>query len=437
MGFMAVGLELQSLIRARREGQVHPEADLVRLAQAAADPETPDHLLAAWLMAAFLRPLSFEETAHLTRAMAESGDRVDLTGLPRPWVDKHSTGGVGDKTTLVLLPLLAACGLTVVKMSGPGLGKTGGTVDKLGSIPGFRLDLSPEEMKTQAQSVGLALTGQTPRLAPADKRLYRLRDETATIESVPLIVASILSKKMAGGADTVVLDVKCGAGAFMETDAQARELADWLTRVGRLARLRVQAVVTDMEQPLGRTAGNALEVKEAWRVLRGEEPGRFADLCRHLAATALVTAEVVKDVDAAAGQVDEALKSGRAYQKAQDWVAAQGGDPRVFEGETWHKAPLVRDIKWSGGLGWVERVDANAVGWTVVDLGGGRMVPGAKVDPRVGVETLVEVGDQVTPGSALFRVHAADEAGFALAERRLKSAVGVRPERVPARAVVR
>ncbi|MCG9894215.1 MAG: thymidine phosphorylase, partial [Fimbriimonadaceae bacterium] len=269
----------QQIIAAKRDRRVHSAGEIQAVIRGATDGSWTDDQLAAWLMAAFLNGLNPAETAELTKAMAESGERLDLTGLPQPWVDKHSTGGVGDKTTLVLLPLLASCGLTMVKMSGRGLGKTGGTIDKLESIPGFRTDLSPAEMIAQARMVGCALTGQTPKLAPADGRLYALRGATATVESIPLIVASILSKKMAGGAEVVVLDVKCGRGAFMTELPRARELKAELENVGREAGLKVRALVTDMDQPLGRAAGNALEVKEAIRVLKGEESGRFTELC--------------------------------------------------------------------------------------------------------------------------------------------------------------
>ncbi|HZH98209.1 MAG TPA: thymidine phosphorylase, partial [Fimbriimonadaceae bacterium] len=230
-------MDVQRFIATRRDRGRHTREDLSWFAKAAAAGEIPDYQLSAWLMAAYLNPLDEQETAWLTVAMAESGQRLDLTGLPKPWVDKHSTGGVGDKTTLVLLPLLAACGLTCVKMSGRGLGITGGTIDKLSSVPGFRTDLSPEEMKKQAGEIGLALTGQTPDLAPADKVLYALRDATATVSSMPLIVSSILSKKLAGGAEALVLDVKCGSGAFMKTRSEADALAESLASTAALAGL--------------------------------------------------------------------------------------------------------------------------------------------------------------------------------------------------------
>jgi pyrimidine-nucleoside phosphorylase len=390
------------IIADRRDAKVHSAEDLRSLSRGAADGTVPDYQLSAWLMAAFLNPLTAQETADLTKAMAESGERMDLTGLPKPWVDKHSTGGVGDKTTIVLLPLLAACGLTVVKMSGRGLGITGGTVDKLSSVPGFRMDLSPEEMKEQAKRIGLAITGQTPRLAPADKKLYALRDVTGTVGSVPLIVSSILSKKLAGGCETVVLDVKCGSGAFMKTLPQARELASWLRDIGRLCGLDLHVSITAMDQPLGRAVGNALEVKEALRALKGEK-GRLRDVCLHFAGLALSATGRGTDADA-----ERALDSGAALAKAREWFAAQGADLRVFESEDWCSAKDVFQVRADKG-GWVSRADARTIGQAVVDMGGGRKTRDDEIDPAVGVVIHAEVGDRVEKGALLAEVHGTDQ----------------------------
>ncbi|MBX3112021.1 MAG: thymidine phosphorylase [Fimbriimonadaceae bacterium] len=416
-------MDAVSVIAHRRDGLVQTAEELSALANAAADGTWTDDQLAAWLMAAYLRPLTLDETADLTLAMAGSGERLDLGGLPRPRLDKHSTGGVGDKTTLVLLPLLASLGLTMVKMSGRGLGITGGTIDKLESVPGFRVDLTPQEMVAQAGQIGLALTGQTPRLAPADGKLYALRDVTATVASIPLITSSILSKKIAGGAETVVIDVKCGSGAFMRDATSARELASWLTEVGRRAGLHVATHVTDMDQPLGRCAGNALEVKEALAVLAGRETGRFADLCVRLAHSALAEVGRPTDID----EVRRALVDGRALAKARDWFAAQGADMTVFDSDDWACAPHVHDVVWPGPAGWVERIDAQAVGLAVVHLGGGRESKADRIDPTVGVETLVTVGDRVEVGQVVLRVHSRRTAPPDIA-----GAVHVAPGPVPA-----
>lgn len=357
----------------------------------------PDYQVSAWLMAAFLNPLTPRETADLTLAMARSGERLDLGRLPRPWVDKHSTGGVGDKTTLVVLPMLAACGLTVVKMSGRGLGITGGTVDKLASVPGFRLDLSPTEMLEQAAKIGIALTGQTPSLAPADKVLYALRDVTGTVQSIPLIVSSVLSKKIAGGAETVVLDVKAGSGAFMNTTNQARELAIGLKACASLVGLNVRIAITDMDQPLGKTCGNALEVREAIDTLAWDHESRLARLCIELTAMTLEASGLVGNIELARSQAKESLKGGHALAKARQWFEAQGASAKVFDDPTsvLPQAPYTQKI-FAHEEGWVGRVDAAAIGAAVVKLGGGRMRKEDSIDTSVGIEVELEVGDEVT-----------------------------------------
>lgn len=422
-------MDMQSLIAVRRDGRRHSADELRQLARAAADPSTPDYQLSAWLMAAYLNPLDEDETAALTVAMAESGQRVDMTGLPKPWLDKHSTGGVGDKTTLVLLPLLAACGLTVVKMSGRGLGITGGTVDKLASIPGFRLDLSPAEMKAQASQIGLALTGQTPDLAPADKRLYALRDATATVSSMPLIVSSILSKKLAGGADSIVLDVKCGSGAFMPSLEAARELAEMLAATARRCGLRTRIAVTDMDQPLGAAVGNALEVAEALSVLDGGTPSgstkRFRELCLTFAAEALAITQMTGSRDEGLRRAEEALASGAARAKAGQWIEAQGG-PKDVPGVL-PTAPVRRDVSATSS-GWLERVDARTVGEVSLELGGGRKRKEDEIDPSVGIWLHVQVGVRVEQGDRLATVHAASEADAEAACRRIGEAFRVSPE---------
>ncbi|MBX3120443.1 MAG: thymidine phosphorylase [Fimbriimonadaceae bacterium] len=406
-------MDFTEIIAKRRDGLLHSPDELNVLAQGAATGTVPDYQLSAWLMAAYLNPLSEEETTELTVAMANSGERVDLTGLLKPWVDKHSTGGVGDKTTIVLLPLLAACGLTVVKMSGRGLGITGGTVDKLSSIPGFRMDLTPSELKAQAAEIGVAITGQSPDLAPADKVLYALRDVTGTVTSMPLIVSSILSKKIAGGSETVVIDVKCGSGAFMKTLQEAQELATWLKRIGERAGLHVRCAITDMDQPLGYAVGNALEVKEAIRVLKGVESGRFQTLCLELAGLTLCACGKAASQEEGKAMALNALIHGEALDKAKVWFAAQGGDMSVFETEDWELAQHVVEVR-AEQEGWVEKIDAQMIGQAVVDLGGGRKTKSDEIDPSVGIVLKVEVGSKVGKGDVLAEVHArlsqADEA---------------------------
>lgn len=421
-------VDARSLIAVRRDGGKHSPHDLEELARGAASGTIPDYQLAAWLMAAYLKPLSLDETAWLTQAMAASGSQVDRAGLPKPWVDKHSTGGVGDKTSIVLLPMLAACGITTVKMSGPGLGITGGTVDKLSAIPGFRTSLSPEEMREQAEQVGIAWSGQSPDLAPADKALYALRDATATVESIPLIASSILCKKVASGAEVVVMDVKCGSGAFMKDLPQARALAQALEEVGARCGLTVRSVVTDMEQPLGRAAGNALEVVEAIEVLNGAR-GSVRDLCVHLCALTLAAAQDLS-WPSALERSHGVLDSGEAAEKARLWINAQGGDLAAI--------PCARVVREVAALraGWVARVDAAAVGSCVVELGGGRRKKGDSIDVTLGVETLKRVGDEVSSGDVLFRVHAASEESAEAAIHALGSAASVSESPVAGRPLI-
>ncbi len=421
-------MDFQAIIAKRRDGQTHARAELEQLAQGAAKGRIPDYQLSAWLMAAYLNPLTSQETADLTLAMANSGERLDLTGLPKPWVDKHSTGGVGDKTSIVLLPLLAACGLTVIKMSGRGLGITGGTVDKLGAIPGFRLDLSPDELKAQAKEIGLALTGQTPDLAPADKVLYALRDVTATVSSVPLIVSSILSKKIAGGAETIVLDVKCGSGAFMKTHEAALALARALSETGKACGLNIRLAITDMDQPLGAAVGNALEVAEALTVLnpaaaivRDSPTERFRNLCLELAAHTLCAAGLARDQAAGVASAEAALSSGAARAKARAWFSAQGATVDVFATE-FEPAPVRREILHDGQPGWVRRVDAATIGQAVVDLGGGRHKKDDVLDLRVGLVLDVGVGSRVEPGRRLATIYAGSESAADAAVAATRSA---------------
>ncbi|MFN3682876.1 MAG: thymidine phosphorylase [Fimbriimonadaceae bacterium] len=396
-------MNILDILAKRRDGGVHDAEELRFLARGAATGEIPDYQLSAWLMAAYLRPLTLAETAALTVALADSGRRIDLSDLPEPLLDKHSTGGVGDKTSLVLLPLLAACGVTIVKLSGRGLGITGGTLDKIESVPGVRTDLTPEQAKEQARRIGLALCGQSPDLAPADGVLYALRDVTATVGSLPLIVSSILSKKLAGGSPRVLLDVKCGSGAFRSDLQEATELAVALRTVGSEVGLQVRPVITDMDQPLGRTVGNALEVREALEVLRGGADSRFARFCLDLARRALALCGLD------AGAAERALRSGSAWEKAVRWLEAQGADLRRFdEGRGLPIAPVVREVP-APASGWVRRVDARTVGSVAMRLGAGRLHKSDRIDPRVGVEVLVAVGSRVERSHPVFRVHAASE----------------------------
>ncbi len=430
---------MQSIIAKRRDNKRHAPREMQYLALGAAKGSIPDYQLSAWLMAAYLNPLDAEETALLTLAMADSGDHLDLGSLPKPWVDKHSTGGVGDKTTIVVLPMLAACGLSIVKMSGRGLGITGGTIDKLASIPGMDLDLSPHQLTMQAKRIGLALTGQTPNLAPADKVLYALRDVTGTTSSIPLLVSSILSKKIASGADTIVLDVKCGSGAFMKTYEGAKALADALEATGTRCGIHVHASITDMEQPLGAMIGNALEVREAIDVLRGSARGecsaRFRELCVAMVAHTLVTCRKCASHAGALTLAASVLESGAAAEKAAEWIAAQGGPPDLDSvldalATAHYSASVV-----AASVGWVSRIDAETFGIAVIRLGGGREKKEDVIDPAVGIELNVLVGTQVEEGQMLATVFASSKTRLAEAVTAIHRAIQISVEPVSTRAL--
>jgi len=436
-------MDFISIIEARRDRRIHSEEELKFLAQSAAAQSVPDYQLVAWLMAEYLNPLTEGETATLTTAMAATGDRIDLTGLPKPWVDKHSTGGVGDKTSLVVLPILAACGLTVVKMSGRGLGITGGTVDKLESIPGFRMNLTPEEMKDQAKKIGIAITGQSPNLAPADKTLYALRDATATTESIPLITSSILSKKIAGGCEYLSLDVKCGSGAFMKDFESAKKLATWLKNIGEQCGLKVHYAITDMDQPLGACVGNALEVREAEFVLdvnSGSEiprPSvRFRDLCIQLAGETIAFVGKAPSVEDGVAQANSALTSGNAHAKFEEWCKAQGARPNWFsEMIELNDDIVVAELK-SPTDGYLAEQNAGIIGEAVVELGGGRRTKDDKINPQVGVWLDHVVGDHVKTGDRLLRIYAASEDEAKKAADAIQSGIKISQALVPARSVV-
>ncbi len=425
-------MDIQSILAKRRDAGQHTPEELWFLATGAGKGTIPDYQLAAWLMAAYLNPLDVDETAWLTVAMADSGERMDLEGLPKPWVDKHSTGGVGDKTTLVLLPLLAACGLTVLKMSGRGLGITGGTIDKLSAVPGFRTDLAPSELKEQAKRIGIALTGQTPDLAPADKALYALRDVTATVASIPLIVSSILSKKIAGGAETIVLDVKCGSGAFMPNLAEARKLADALQETGTRCGVTVRVAISDMDQPLGSACGNALEVEEARRILTNASlnpnEARFRQLCVSLCALTLTASGQTPTEEAGSAMAEAALTSGRAANKAREWFSAQGGDFGANWLESRTEAVFVADT-----AGWISEIHAGKVGELVVELGGGRRRKEDVLDLQVGVTIPQPVGSRVEAGDLLATVYAKDQRAADQAMAALREAIRVTPVQVTER----
>ena len=412
-------MRMTDLIAKKRDGQTLTTEEIRYMIADYTAGIIPDYQMSAMCMAILLRGMDDREVLDLTLAMQRSGDVLDLSPISGIKADKHSTGGVGDMTSLVLCPMVAACGLKVAKMSGRGLGHTGGTIDKLESFPGFSTALTEEQFFENVNRHGIAIMGQTANLVPADKKLYALRDVTGTVPSIPLIVSSIMSKKLASGADVIVLDVKCGDGSFMKTPEDAEELARNLTRIGRLAGKKCAAIITDMDQPLGFAVGNALEVREAIAVLKGEEEGDLLRLCLALGSCMLTEAGYAPDHEAAEKMLLDAVKSGRALDKLAEMVTAQGGDASaVYQPELLPTAPVICEVP-SPKAGTVSRIHAEAVGLVSMKLGGGRATKEDVIDPRVGVVLHKKLGDPVAEGESLAAIHAADEKSAAEAVRQL------------------
>ena len=368
--------------------------------------EIADYQMSAMCMAILFRGMSDRETLDLTMAMMHSGEVVDLSAIEGIKADKHSTGGVGDKTSLILCPMVAACGLRIAKMSGRGLGHTGGTLDKLESFPGYNISIGEERFIENVNRCGIALIGQTADIVPADKKLYALRDVTGTVPSIPLIVSSIMSKKLASGADVIVLDVKCGSGAFMKTEEDARELARGLTRIGRLAGKKCAAVITDMDQPLGRAVGNSLEVKEAISVLKGETKGDLLELCLTLGSCMLTEAGFCPDIESAREKLLGTIESGAALDKLAELVEAQDGDKRaVYDTSLLPMAPVQLEAV-SEVSGFLSHIECEKVGLISMHLGGGRATKESEIDLSVGLVLHKKVGDRVEQGESLGTIHA-------------------------------
>jgi pyrimidine-nucleoside phosphorylase len=410
------------IIRKKRDGLSLTSDEIDFFINGFTRGDIPDYQTAAWLMAVVWRGMDPRETADLTMAMARSGDMLDLSPVAPFVMDKHSTGGVGDKTTLVVGPLVAALGLPVAKISGRGLGFSGGTLDKLESIPGFRIGLSQAEFLAQLRDVGLVVAGPTAELAPADGKLYALRDVTATVESIPLIASSIMSKKIAGGANAIVLDVKVGHGAFMKTEAEACRLAETMVEIGKSVGRQVTAVVSDMSQPLGQAVGNALEIKEAVATLHRAGPADFTEHCLIIAAEMLLLAGRAGSLAEARARLEQTLRTGTAYSKLRAMVVAQGGDPAVIdEPDRLPRAALVVEVA-APRAGYLAGINAMEFGLTAVALGAGRAKKGDPVDYAVGIVVGPKVGDLVAAGQTLFTLHANDPARLAVARDRLLAA---------------
>ena len=397
-------------------------------AKAAAEKSVPDYQLAALLMAIRLNGMTDRETTDLTLEMRDSGDVADLSAIPGIKVDKHSTGGVGDTTTLVLTPLAAACGVPVAKISGRGLGHTGGTLDKLESIPGMKVAMSTEQFIRQVNEIGLVVAAQSGYLAPADKTLYALRDVTSTVDSLPLIISSIMSKKLASGVDAIVLDVKTGSGAIMHTLEDSKALAEGMVRVGKLAGKPMVALVTDMSQPLGTHVGNALEVKEAIDLLAGRAGGDLLEVSLGIGGWMLKLAGITETAEEGEERMREAIASGAGLQKLKEMIAAQGGDPAVCDDVKLLPQAAVIRTAVCGKAGYVQKMDTEALGLASQAMGAGRETMEDQLDYSVGYVLKVRLGDKVEEDTPLVELHAKNEADAARAEAAIKAAIRIGPE---------
>ncbi len=422
---MAQRSMVEIITKKRRGGELSP-AEIAWLVQGVTQGSIPDYQISAWLMAVCFQGMSREETVNLTLEMARSGDMADLSAIPGVKVDKHSTGGVGDKTSLIVGPLAAACGVKTAKMSGRGLGHTGGTVDKLESIPGLKMDIPRDRFFQIVKENGVAIVGQSGSLCPADKKLYALRDVTGTVDSLPLIAASIMSKKLASGADAILLDVKVGSGAFMKTLPEARELAQWMTDTGNRAGRRTAALITDMEAPLGKTIGNALEVMEAAEALKGRGDRRLTALCRELAAGMVRLAGA--EASQAMKRVDHALASGEAFGVLRRMVEAQGGDSAYLQDTgRFRLAPARVEVK-APEEGYIAQLKAEDCGLAAMELGAGRETKESEIDYGAGIVLRKNRGDFVRAGEPLALLYAQTQAQCAKAQERLLAALRIEKE---------
>lgn len=402
-------MRMYDLILKKRQGNTLTKEEIQWMIREYTDGKIPDYQMSAMMMAVCFQGLDKEETYELTMAMAQSGEMLDLSGIEGVKVDKHSTGGVGDKTSLALTPIVASLGIPVAKMSGRGLGHTGGTVDKLESIPGFSTQLTDEQFEEQVNTIGVSIMGQTKDLAPADKLLYALRDVTATVDQISLIASSIMSKKLAAGADAILLDVKTGSGAFMKEESEAVKLAQEMVDIGKSAGRKMTAVITNMDEPLGMAVGNILEVKEAIDTLKGNGPKDFTELVETLASHMLILGGIAEKFDEALSMVRGAVRDGKALDKFKQFVSAQGGDTRYIDHpELFEQAHIIEEIR-SEQDGFVERINAQEIGICSLILGGGRETKDSQIDPAVGLVFSKKVADPVKKGDLLATIYGNDE----------------------------
>ena len=420
-------MRMYDIIEKKRDGHPLTEEEIRFFVEGYTDGSIPDYQASALCMAIYFRGMSDQEISILTDAMANSGDMVDLSRFGTLSADKHSTGGVGDKTSLIVMPIIAAMGAKVAKMTGRGLGHTGGTVDKLESIPGYEVAIPNQDFLKQVEDIGIALVGQSGNLTPADKKLYALRDVTATVDSIPLITSSIMSKKLAAGAHNIVLDVKVGSGAFMKTVSDARILAEKMTAIGKLCGRNISAVLTNMDVPLGYNIGNALEVEEALLILKGEGPEDLKDVCLALASA---LAAMVFDLtqEEARAKAEETLASGAAFAKMKEWIGRQGGDTRYLDDPSlFPTCSCAYDVK-SRKEGYIQAMDAEQIGLCSVVLGAGRATKEEAIDPAAGIILRKKVGDKVAAGDVLCTLYTNREAVLPNAEEQYIAAIEIGPE---------
>ena len=426
-------MRMYDIIKKKRDGGELSKAEIEFFIKGYVDGTIPDYQASALCMAIFYSGMTEEETAALTLAMAHSGDTVDLSQFGNDTADKHSTGGVGDKTTLIVAPIAASLGCIMAKMSGRGLGHTGGTIDKLESIDGFNTALSPDEFFSTVEKTGLAVVGQTGNLTPADKKLYALRDVTATVDSIPLIASSIMSKKLAAGAHTIVLDVKCGSGAFMKTPEDAKALALEMVKIGNNCGRNTAAVITNMDIPLGNNIGNALEVKEAIDVLRGNGPDDLREVCLSLATQIVALSKGITHDEAKELCLDT-LNSGKAFEKFKEWISAQGGNedwienPELFP-ESTYKKDIIAD-----GDGFISQMDAEIIGIASVILGAGRETKDDSIDMSAGIILRKKTGDEIKKGDILATFYTCKEESFSSAENKFLESLefsDIKPQKQP------
>jgi pyrimidine-nucleoside phosphorylase len=424
------------IIAKKRDGKKLDRAEIAYFINSFLKGDIKDYQMSAFLMAVYLKGMDFEETGWLTEVMLYSGKTIEFPEPRRLYVDKHSTGGVGDKVSLILAPWVASCGVKVPMLSGRGLGHTGGTLDKLETIPGYRTDLSMEEFQKGVEKIGCVISGQTPEIAPADKAIYALRDVTATVESIPLICGSILSKKFAAGPNGLVFDVKCGSGAFMKTVESAEDLARNLIGVCKAMGRDVRALLTDMNQPLGYASGNILEVKESVDALRGNFASDLYTVTLELAIEMLLLAEISKDRESARSLLESKLKDGSAWRKFEDMVYYQQGNLAIFADDKMPRAPVVKPFKASSN-GYILRFETELIGRLIVDMGGGRKTKDDTIDPLIGFIFYKKMGEKVAEGEPIAEIHARDDAQAERASAKLKEYIRLNPDKVGAPELVK